>query len=286
MSTRMEIARQGLRGALETRRHSGKSKSEPICIFDFAEGLGVEVKFCPGNSFGGMYAKASQTILVPSLRPPGRQAFTCAHELGHWFFGHGTRVDELEDMERDRDDQPEEWLANSFASYLLMPPWSVGEAFAKRHWNPGSCTPTQVYVIAGQFGVGYETLVQHLCWSLRLTPAHHAERLLKTTPKQLRRLVLGHDEARHLVIADRAWSTVAVDLQVGDVAIFPETVSVEGPSAAITSTHEMGVVVTGKVPGILRAESADGSWAVFVRVCRKDFTGRSTYRFLEDQDVG
>jgi hypothetical protein len=48
----------------------------------------------------------------------------------------------------------------------------------------------------------------------------------------------------------------------------------------------MGVVVTARVPGISRAESADGAWAVFVRVSRKDFVGRSTYRFLEDPDVG
>src|ERR1017187_220960 len=129
MNTLIELARQGLRGALETRRRGTKSKSEPICVFDLAESLGVEVKFCPGNSFGGMYAKASRTILVPALRPQGRQAFTCAHELGHWFFEHGTHIDELDDMERERDDHPEERLVNHFASYLLMPPWAVEEAF-------------------------------------------------------------------------------------------------------------------------------------------------------------
>jgi hypothetical protein len=271
---------------LETRRRAGKSKSEPVCVFDLAEGLGVEVKFCPGNSLGGMYAKASQTILVPALRPPGRQAFTCAHELGHWVFGHGTRIDEWDDMERDRDDQPEERLVNHFASYLLMPPWAVEAAFAQRRWNPSNCTPTQAYIVAGQLGVGYETLIQHLRWSLRLIPVHHAEELLQTTPKQFRRSVLGYDEARHLVIADHAWSNVAVDLQVGDAAILPESVAVEGSSATVTGAHEMGVVVTARVPGISRAESADGAWAVFVRVSRKDFVGRSTYRFLEDPDVG
>lgn len=286
MNTWTELARQGLRGALETRRRAGKSKSEPVCIFDLTEGLGIEVKFCPGNSLGGMYAKASQTILVPALRPAGRQAFTCGHELGHWFFGHGTRLDEWDDMERDRDDRPEERLVNHFASYLLMPPWAVEDAFARRRWNPGVCTPTQAYIIAGQFGVGYETLIQHLRWSLRLIPAYHAEELLKTTPKQLRRLVLGHDASRHLVIADRAWDSVAVDLQVGDAAILPEGVTLEGSSATVAGAHEMGVVVTGNVPGIARAESADGSWAVFVRVSRRDFVGRSTYRFMEDPDVG
>ena len=44
MNTSMELARQGLRGALETRRRGGKSKSEPVCVFDLAESLGIEVR--------------------------------------------------------------------------------------------------------------------------------------------------------------------------------------------------------------------------------------------------
>jgi Zn-dependent peptidase ImmA (M78 family) len=286
MNSRIELARQGLRAALETRRRAGKSKSEPICVFDLTEALGVEVKFCSVNSLGGMYAKASQTILIPALHPRGRQAFTCAHELGHWFFGHGMHIDELDDMECDGDDRPEERLANHFASYLLMPPWAVQEAFARRTWNPVSCTPTQAYIVAGQLGVGYSTLVQHMRWSLRLILGQQAEELLKATPQQLRRHVLGHDATRHLVIADCTWSTVAIDLQVGDVAILPQGATVEGASARVTGAHEMGVMVTGITPGISRAESADGSWAGFVRVSRKDFAGRSIYRFLEDPDVG
>src|SRR5258707_13572991 len=110
MNTWRDLARQGLRGALETRRQAKVSKAEPICVYDLAERLGVEVKFCSGNSFGGMFAKASKTVLVPALRPPGRQAFTCGHELGHWYFGHGTHIDDLNAIEQHSGGAPQERL--------------------------------------------------------------------------------------------------------------------------------------------------------------------------------
>ena len=34
-------------------------------------------------------------IFISSLRPTGRQHFTCAHELGHHIFNHGMKIDEL-----------------------------------------------------------------------------------------------------------------------------------------------------------------------------------------------
>lgn len=279
------LARQALRGALETRRRIPVGKSDPICVYDIAERLGIEVRFFGGNSFGGMYAKASQTILVPSLRPSGRRAFTCAHEIGHWFFGHGTRIDELSIIGSRSESDPEEYVANTFAGYLLMPPWAVGEAFERRRCSPITCTPLQAYTVAMQLGVGYGTLVSHLQWSLGLITPARADELLKTTPKQLRESLLGGDRTRHLVIADHAWTRVPIDLQVDDMAILPEGVAVEGRSASIVGSHHLGALVVGRSPGISRAEAHDGSWSAFVRVARRDFEGRSIYRHLEDPDV-
>src|SRR5436309_2438353 len=99
MSDRKLLARHALRGALATRHRASIAKSAPICVYDLAKQLGLDVRFHGGSSFGGAYAKASRTILVPSLRPAGRRAFTCGHELGHWYFGHGTRIDELADVD-------------------------------------------------------------------------------------------------------------------------------------------------------------------------------------------
>lgn len=284
MTNPQETARQALRGALDVRKRISASVSQPICVYDTAEQLGIEVIFRPEISLGGIYNKTAETILIPTHRPPGRQAFTCAHEIGHWFFEHGTGIDEISELERFDETDPMERLVDIFASYLLMPPWAVRETYDKRQWKISNCTPQQTYTVAGQLGVGYETLVQHLRLSLDLISSRHAKELLKSTPKQLRRLILGNDSAPHLVIVDDSWSHVALDLRVGDVAIIPASTNLEGGSAAIVSSHELGQLIQARKPGISRVESYDQSLAFFIRVSRKDFIGRSIYRHLEDPD--
>src|SRR5437868_6802416 len=152
MSNGKEAGRQALRGAIEIRKRTSASNSQPICVYDTAERLGLEVIFRPELSLGGMYSKAPRVILIPAQRPPGRQAFTCAHEIGHWYYGHGTAIDEINDLEQYSENKPEERLVDIFASYLLMPPWAVNEAFARRGWSPSNCEPIQVYTVAGQLG--------------------------------------------------------------------------------------------------------------------------------------
>jgi hypothetical protein len=286
MTDSLDIARQALRGTLEIRRRTSALSSQPICIFDTAEQLGIEVIFRPETSLGGLYNKTTQTIFVPTHRPPGRQAFTCAHEMGHWFFEHGNSIDEIGDLEKFQEQRPRERLVDIFASYVLMPPRAVRNAYSTRGWSIENCTPLQAYIVAGQLGVGYETLVQHVRYSLCLFSHSHAQLLLKTTPKQLRSSLLGDNRTRHLVIVDKVWTKVAVDLQVGDLAIMPVGVIVEGSSAVIVDDHQLGLIVEARHPGIARAELKDRSWSAFVRVSRKDFIGRNIYRHLEDPDAG
>jgi Zn-dependent peptidase ImmA (M78 family) len=285
MSSPKEIGRQALRAALEIRQRVSAPNSQPICVYDVAETLGIEVVFRPESSLGGLYNKTSETILVPSYRPPGRQAFTCAHEIGHWFFGHGTSIDEENGLDQCYENESEESLVDIFASYLLMPPWAVRETYRRRGWSANHCTPLQAYTISGQLGVGYETLIHHLSHSLHLISPHHAQYLLRTTPKQLRCSLLGCFPTRHLVIVDNCWNHVALDLRVGDHAIVPANVRLEGRSVAFASQQQFGHVIEARQPGISRAESHDQSWAVFIRVSREHFIGRSIYRHLEDPDV-
>lgn len=281
------LTRQALRGALQVRRLNQVSKYDPICIFDFAQRLGVDVWFEGGSSFSGMFSKTTNTIVVPALRPCGYQSFTCAHELGHWHFHHGSRVDELGAFDLVSNSDPEEILANRFAGYLLMPSWAVERAFQRRQWNPSTCTALQAYIIGTQLGVGYRAIVQHLCWSLRQITETQAKRLLKSSPKEIRESLLGTTSARHLVIADEAWEKVAIDLQVGDVAIVPRTAAAAGgcENIEIAGAHELGVIIVGVRPGISRIETGEGNWASFVRVSRNKYKGPGEYRHWEDPDV-
>jgi len=285
MSDWKGLARLALRGALEVRRRGKIPKHAPVCVFDLAERLGLEVRFCAGASFEGMYAKGSSTILVPSLRPPGRQAFTGGHEMGHWYFGHGSRIDELPEFAPDDRNDPDEWLANMFAAYLLMPSWAVEASFKRRDLNPATCTAQQLYLVACEMGVGYETLVQHLRWSLNLITPTRAAVLAETTPKAIRDQALGKVATKHLVMTDTAWIAGNIDLQVGHVALLPVGAVLEGTAVAVLGDLPDGRLVQGRRPGIARAFLEGATWAKFVRVSRSDFVGRSLYRHLEDPDV-
>lgn len=285
MNSSQDLYRKALRGALEVRSRAGVSRFAPICVYDLAETMDVEVKFIGGNSFGGMYSKTTETILVPSLRPPGRQAFTCGHEIGHWHFGHGNRLEDLEGLEADDNDDPDERLANAFSSYLLAPPWAIKEAYGSRKWKIEQCTPQQAYVVAIQLGVGYRTLVQHLRWSLTLINGDHATRLLRVAPKELRRSFLGFDHPHNLVVADQCWGTVPIDLQVGDIALLPFDSRPEGHHVTRIGTKDETTILQAVCPGISRVAAIGSGWAAFIRVSRRGFTGRSIYRHMEDADV-
>ena len=285
MSDWKVLGRQALRGALELRRRGQAPKDTPVCVYDLADRLGVEVRFVGGSSFGGMFAKASDVILVPSLRPPGRQAFTAAHELGHWYFRHGSRIDELPEFVPDVRDDPEEWVANLFAAYLLMPSWAVESAFQRRGLAPTTCTALELYTIASELGVGYDTLVQHLRFSLHRITLGRAQEFGSMTPKAIREEVTGLNDAKHLVVADRAWRQGSIDLQVGHLALLPRGAVLEGDRAQVLGERDAGLLVRGKKPGISRVFVEGSDWAKFLRVSRADYEGRGKFRHLEDPDV-
>jgi Zn-dependent peptidase ImmA (M78 family) len=286
MSTLIEIARQAQRAALETRRRAGMDRDAPVCVFDLAESIGLEVKFRPETSLEGMYCKGSPgVILVSAHRPPGRQAFSCAHELGHHTFGHGTRVDEyLADGCRPGRDDPEERLADFYAAHLLMPIAAVRRAFVSRGWDVGSCTPEQAYIVACYLGVGYNALINHLRWTVRLISPQQSERLQSRSPKQLRQSLLGESIAGQVVVVDTNWVGRAVDLEVGDRAILPAGVRTEGGSIRVVAEGLGRTIAEATRAGISRIESGTGQWAVYVRVARRKYVGRNCFRFNEDPD--
>jgi len=283
MATRQELARTALRGSFDVRRKAGALYEDPICVYDFAEKLGLEIWFVAGASFGGMYAKDTNNLFIPAERPAGRKAFTCAHELAHWWFNHGTRVDKL-DFDAADHEMPEECLANMFAGYLLMPRHAVMSAFSSRKSKPEDCSIVELYTVACQLGVGYETLLTHMRWSLNLINHSRFNDMRAVAPKKIKEMVLDEPLNAHLVIVDESWHKTAVDLEVGDRAIFPAKVRICGESIKIIGDCKYGIVVEAVRIGLTQAIKNDGSWAAMARVSRKEFNGRGAYRHLEDPD--
>lgn len=281
-----KLGRKALRGALELRRKVGISFDSPICIYDVAENAGLSVWFKGGGSFGGMFSKSKNAILVPSLRPQGRQAYTCAHELGHWYFGHGSKLDAYEENEGCKASEDEERLADLFAGHLLMPTEAVAKAFRVRNISVHSADALSFYRVACQLGVGYTTLLNHLRWTLaKISPPTFMD-LMKTTPKSIRESILNKSaqETANLLVVDSSWNAVPIDLQVGHMAVLPKEVDLSGESVNGVMDIEKGILVKAVKPGIAEARKVTGDWATFIRVSRFEFEGRSIYRHLEEVD--
>ena len=286
MNDRRAIARQAMAAALHTRLALGYGLDHAVCVYDLAEKLGLEVRFLDLPSMEGMYTSASgPTIIISSLRPPGRRAFTCAHELGHHNTGDGVQIDEfVEQWYKPRFD-PKEFAADCFAGALLMPKMAVSKAFAVRGWSMERCTPEQIYMVSGYFGVGYATLVQHLRTALQVLPDTRARALLKVSPPKAQSLLLGWQTPDTVKVVDAHWTGRAVDVELGDLIFVRGGAQSEGTCVEPSSDVEHGRLFRAARPGIGRLE-AGTAWSAFVRVSRRDYVGRALYRHWEEAGDG
>ncbi len=284
MNKKIELARSAVNEALRLRRSQGLKLWQAICIYELAEKkLGLKVRFDAIPSMEGMYMNDSPPIIIlSSLRPAGRMVYTCAHEIGHHIFGHGLHVDEkLEDYSIERL-EADEYLVECFAGFLLMPKLAVSHGFAKRGWSISECTPEQLYIVAGWLGVGYTTLIRHMCSSLNMIVPRHAEKLAKIPLRKVRKGILNHEVADHLVVVDLKWFGRPIDIQVGDLILFEHDVGFEGTCIEPVRHLTLGGLFKAISPGIGRCYSKEVEWAEFVRVSRKEYVGQCQYRHLEE----
>jgi len=249
-STRKQLAREALAAALKLRTSKGRNLVEPICIYDFAEELEIEVRFADISSLEGMYSNAPRpAIIIGSERPAGRRVYTCAHEVGHHHFGHGTRVDEIRsDGAAAAPFDPEAFIAQSFAGFLLMPKLAVCNAFAVRAWKPAQTTMEQVYRISNFFGVRYSGLIHHMANSLGILSGSTAEQLLKIKLKDIRGEFVS-DPKRQLVLVDTFWKGRPIDLEVGDLLVAPADTMCEGRCLIHVERNAKGELFEACQPG-------------------------------------
>lgn len=281
MNTR-SIARQAVAQALRLRQRLGYGLHNAVCVYDLAERLGVEVRFLELPSMEGMYYNSCDPhIIISSLRPPGRRAYTCAHEIGHHVREDGTHVDELVEERQSSAFNPSEFAADCFAGALLMPKMAIGRAFALRGWAINECTPSQVYAVSNYFGVGYQTLVHHLRSGLSLLSAAQADQLLRTTPRQAQALSAGLQVPERVWLVDRNWEGRPIDVEHGDLILLKHEARAEGRCIEYVQHPTRGTMLRARQPGIGRLEDNSG-WAAFIRVSRYAFTGRNLYRHLEE----
>lgn len=286
MVSQRDLVLQATSKALETRKTLGRNLYESICIYDVANELGVKVQFMEASSMEGLYSKIPRPIiLLSSLRPAGRRVYTCAHELGHHVFGHGFHIDELvEQVDQTKRFDPDEFLVDCFAGFLLMPKSAVANAFNIRGWDINKINEFQVFNVASWFGVGYSTLLTHMSRTLNLVSKSTAERLQKIQPKEIRCSVLGSDTNSELIMVDQYWNNRPIDLEVGDQVLLPPNTVFEGENLEPVKNLENKLLFFGRKPGLGRVYIPNTEWSSFVRVARTSYVGMSEYRHFEDPD--
>jgi hypothetical protein len=271
--------------SLDVRTAAGYDVATPLCIYDLCEKAGVTVRFVD-ISMEGVYDRLPKPrIHVSALRPFGRRAFNCAHELGHHHFGHGSRIDELrEELAGFRSTEADEFLVNAFAGFVLLPTLGLREAFAVRDLEPTTATPAQMLAIACSFGVGYATLVGHLAYGIRELSRSRAESLLLSTPKVIRTGLLGDSTTTPLAIADAQWASPTIDLEVGTQLLVPSGSKMPEDLLSFVAESPTGSLYRAERTGIARACPPAAPWPVFVRVMRHQYVGLARFRHFEDSE--
>jgi Zn-dependent peptidase ImmA (M78 family) len=280
---RRAIANQAMQGSITARMQVGMDLQSPICIYALCKAYNVPVRFNSIN-MEGMYQRGTPSrIHLSALRPLPRRSYNCAHEFGHHFFSHGSSIDELQENAKAKPwEDPKEFLADTFAGFLLMPTLGLRRAFAARSWRPETATPTQMFQVACEFGVGYLTLITHLAYGVGMISRARATTLQKASPKAIRAELLSQLTPGPLIVADGAWASPTLDAEVGaQLLLPPRTVAANSTIIAVRDLPN-GRLFEAVRPGITRVTQFGSSWAVFARVARKEYVGLAEFRHLED----
>lgn len=277
------LATRAVRAAARIRAEHGIGPADATCPFDLAEQLGVVVRMVGLPSVEGVFLSCPRPIIFVSIeRPPGRRRYTCAHELAHHVFGHGTCLDEI-GRNAEATWNPEEFLAQRFAAALLMPKLAIESSFARRGWSIETPSPESVFVVAQNLGVGYATLLEMLERTLERLSAALAVKLRRIPLSRIRSGLAGFVVDRDLVVVDEHWGTRPVDIEIGDTVLLPDTAAFEGCCA---------ILRPNPAPHLQATAAGSGSIAlgrdrrpIAIRVSRRGFTGLARYRHLEEFGV-
>lgn len=281
-STRKSLTMRGMQAAIAARVSAGRDQKSPVCVYSICESNNVTVRF-NDISMEGMYDRMPvPRIHVSALRPVARRNFTCAHELGHHLFGHGSTIDELRNDDANEAKAPDEIIADAFAAFLLMPTLGIREAFNRRSLNPEKASPLELYAMACNFGVGQSTLVNHLAYSVGAISLRRRDVLGKTTPKAMRTFLLGEEVPEHLTYVDEFWNSPTLDAEQGALLFLPRRAVFDTDFLVPVKETGGGVVLRAVRAGISRLAIPGSEWATYVRIAKHRYVGLAKYRHLED----
>ena len=141
-------------------KDTGQLMTKPVDPIDIIEYLGYDVDFRKDgiyedkNILGGLRIAEKKVEINENLSDhEGRMNFTAAHETGHIVLHVPLYIEQMKDGQKEIDNnepenhslcrkdsgfegnkkEPEEWQADKFAAYLLMPSALIKKAFYKNY---------------------------------------------------------------------------------------------------------------------------------------------------------
>jgi hypothetical protein len=107
-----------------------------------------------------------------------------------------------------------------------------------------------------------------------------ADALKRASPKNIKAKLAPADLGNDIVVVDKHW-THAVDLDIGETAIFPPGSVLEGSIAKVICESSDATYVRAVSRGIGRAIC--GRWAIHIRVMPAEYTGLARCRHLPEE---
>jgi Zn-dependent peptidase ImmA (M78 family)/DNA-binding XRE family transcriptional regulator len=161
---RGQVPEQAEDAAAELRARLGLGQSPIPDLLSLIESeLRIRLFLLPLPSrISGAYAyhdEIDACILINANHAPARQAWTAAHELGHFMTDRG-KAEVLDD--EAREDDPAEQFANRFASALLLPAPAVRSRFRELTEAQGRFSPRALVYLALAFHVSVEAAARRL----------------------------------------------------------------------------------------------------------------------------
>lgn len=151
------------RQATEVRKRLGCDSEGPIDLFAaVSSNPDITLVFYPfKDDIGGLCIPKIDLIAINSKATLGRQHFSLAHELYHYFYGGDSSSIGFRDLS---DGSGEEKEANAFASLLLMPDYSFAELVNRLTDFPNRAIRLKdVLAVEQYFRVSRETVLTRFC---------------------------------------------------------------------------------------------------------------------------
>ena len=183
------------------RQENSLSEKEPVRIKSILQKNNILTVYKPLSSgVSGMSIKimspttsdkdVNRFILVNSNHSVGKQHFTVCHELYHLYYQEKFSVSVSNAGAFDKKGDPEEYNADMFAAYLLLPEWGLWEMIPDEEKNKNKISIPTIFAIEQYYSCSHSALL-HRLQGLKLIDDTFKQKQLQGVKTNARRL--GYD---------------------------------------------------------------------------------------------